>query len=196
MSTLFDYTAFIDELRELVTRAKAFSQNERSLNSEIFRRWQHETKELIHRINRLRYDIACGIEGRSFQVMSYGSISPREQQAKYDLDMNDTLTELELVISRFDKYGDPKVRRPSPGDAKSSLPDTEITTILPPLTVPDKVTIGWLATHVPVTWYITAVVGVVMIFGAGMTVASTKMGKTLIDWVTPISSSVKPASTP
>ena len=194
MSTTFDYTAFIDELRDLVTRAKGFNQSERRLESESFRRWQHETKELIHRINRLRYNVACDIQGRSFQVMAYGSISAREQQAKYDHDLSDTLAELELVISRFDKYGDPKAKPISRGSVEPAVPDALIPATPLPLTVPDKVTLGWLLTHVPVTWYATVIVGCVFIFGVGMTVASTKLGKTLVDWVTPSSSSVKPTN--
>ena len=195
MSKAFDYAGFIDELRELVVRAREFGQDERSLNSESFRRWRHETKELIHRINRLRYDIACDIEGRSFQVMAYASISAREQQAKFDHDMNDTVAELELVISRFDKYGDPKVKPASRDNVELAMPAAEISTTPLPLAVPDKVTIGWLLAHVPVTWYVTLAAACVVIFGAGMTVASTKLGKTLVEWVTPAPSSVKPTST-
>ncbi|WNC94389.1 hypothetical protein RI103_35030 [Paraburkholderia sp. FT54] len=190
MSTAFDYAAFIDELRELVVRAREFRPDERSLKSESFRRWRHETEELIHRINRLRYDIACGIEGRSFQVMAYGSISAREQQAKFDDDMNDTVAELELAIGRFDKYGDPKVK-PAARD-KDARPAAEVSTRPLPLAVPEKVTIGWLLAHVPVTWYVTLAAACVVIFGAGMTVASTKLGKALVEWVTPAPSTEKP----
>jgi hypothetical protein len=193
MSTAFDYAAFIDELRELVVRAREFRHDERSLNSESFRRWRHETEELIHRINRLRYDIACAIEGRSFQVMAYGSISAREQQAKFNDDMNDTVAELELVISRFDKYGDPKIKPAARGNVDDVKPTVEVSTTPLPLAVPDKVTIGWLLAHVPVTWYVTLAAACVVIFGAGMTVASTKLGTTLVEWVTPASSTAKPS---
>ncbi|WP_157658342.1 DUF4145 domain-containing protein [Burkholderia ubonensis] len=105
---MFDYSAFIGELRALVERGNEFSAGERHRDSESFRRWRHETEDLIHRINRLRYDINCGIGSRAFQVMSYGSVSEREQQMAFDKDFDDTLSELGLVIARFDKYGDPK----------------------------------------------------------------------------------------
>jgi hypothetical protein len=195
MSTPFDYAAFIAELRELVVRAKEFRQDERSPNSQSFRRWRHETEELIHRINRLRYDIACAIEGRSFQVMAYGSISAREQHERFDVDMNDTVAELELVISRFDKYGDPKVTPTARGDVEHAMLTAEVSATPSPLEAPDKVTVGWLLAHVPIAWYVTLGAACVVIFGAGMTVASTKLGKTIVEWVTPAPSAVKPPST-
>lgn len=181
MSTAFDYAAFIDELRDLVVRAKEFGQAERSVSSESFRRWRHETEELIHRVNRLRYDIACAIEGRSFQVMAYGSISAREQQEKFDVDMNDTVAELELVISRFDKYGDPGVMPIGRDNVEHATPETEVSAIQSSLAAPDKVTVGWVLAHVPITWYVILAAACAAIFGAGMTVASTKLGKTLVE---------------
>lgn len=114
---MFDYSAFIDELRALVERGNGFRTDERNCDSESFRRWRHETEDLIHRINRLRYDINCGIGSRAFQVMSYGSVSKQEQQIVFDKDFGDTLSELGLVIARFDKYGDPKKTSEKPVSA-------------------------------------------------------------------------------
>jgi hypothetical protein len=105
---MFDYAAFVEELRTLIVRGSALRVDERKLDSESFRRWRHETKDLIDRINRLRYDINCSIASRAFQVRSYSSVSAREQQQAFDRDFEDTLSELDLVVSRFDKYGDPK----------------------------------------------------------------------------------------
>lgn len=105
---MFDYAAFIEELRMLFARGKALRTDERNLDSEIFRRWRHETRDLIDRINRLRYDIKCSIETRAFQVLSYSSVSAKGQQQAFDRDFEDTLSELDLVVARFDKYGDPK----------------------------------------------------------------------------------------
>jgi len=192
MSTAFDYTAFIGELRELVVRAREFRRDENNLNSESFRRWRHETEELIHRINRLRYDIACAIEGRSFQVMAYGSISAREQEEKFDRDLSDTLAELELVISRFERYGDPKEKPPARVNVAQAVPVAAGPAIPEPLAAPEKVTIGWLLANVPVTWYLTLALSYAAIFGAGMTVASTKLGMTIVEWVTPAASAAKP----
>jgi len=192
MSTAFDYTAFIGELRELVVRAREFRRNENNLNSESFRRWRHETEELIHRINRLRYDIARAIEGRSFQVMAYGSISAREQEEKFDRDLSDTLAELELVISRFERYGDPKEKPPARVNVAQAAPVAAGAAIPEPLAAPEKVTIGWLLANVPVTWYLTLALSYAAIFGARMTVASTKLGMTIVEWVTPSASAAKP----
>lgn len=121
MAATFDYSAFIDELRLLVERAKAFGVNERHRESESFRKWRHEAEDLIGRINRLRYDINCGLPERAFRVMAYGSVSGREQQEAFDKDLSDTLNELELVIARFDRYGDPK-NRPA---TQAPTPQTE-----------------------------------------------------------------------
>ena len=186
MPTKFDYAAFIDELGGLVARARGFRADERSLAGDSFRRWLHETVDLIHRVNRLRYDVNCGIEGRSFQVMSYGSVSKREQQEKFDRDLEDTLAELDLVIDRFRKYGDPREKSgPSgqvaiPVESKSVGPE--------PLVAPEKVTISWLFSNVPVTWFVTLAASYCIVFGVGMTAASTKLGKAIVEWVTPAKS--------
>lgn len=125
--------------------------------------------------------------------MAYGSITAREQQAKFDLDLNDTLGEFELVMSRFEKYGDPKAKPAAATNGAQAVP--AVAAKSEPLTAPEKVTISWLLANVPVTWYLALVVSYVAAFGAGMTVASTKLGKTIVEWVTPAPSASKPAGT-
>lgn len=110
MATPFDYHAFIAELRGLIARAKVFGEPDRGAETAVFRRWHHEVGDLIDRVNRLRYDINTDFRSRAFRVMSYGASSRREQLEAFNRDLDDTLHELQVVVDRFERYGDPKAK--------------------------------------------------------------------------------------
>lgn|GEM_PF-6571630 len=180
----FDYTAFIDELKSLIERGRKFSDSDRNHNSQGYRAWRHEVLDLIHRVNRLRYDINCGIGGRQFQVMSYATTSAREQRQAFDRDLEDTLTELELVVSRFDKYGDPKAKAVAAPEPLNPAATAQAPTQPKSLAVPEKVTFAWLWTHVPLTLVGMLLVSYGIVFTTGFTAASTKVGRTIVSWFT------------
>jgi len=194
----FDYAAFIDELKPLIERGRKFDDSDRSHSSQTYRAWRLELLDLIHRVNRLRYDINCGVEGRWFQVMSYATTSAREQRQAFDRDLEDTLTELELVVSRFDKYGDPRAKSialAGPGNPAVTHPTPAKSETL---VAPEKVTFAWLWAHVPLKLFGMLLVSYGLVFSAGLTVASTKVGKTIISWFTsetvPTAAAERPSS--
>lgn len=96
------------------------------------------------------------------------------------------------MISRFERYGDPKEKPPARVNVAQAVPVAAGPAIPEPLAAPEKVTIGWLLANVPVTWYLTLALSYAAIFGVGMTVASTKLGMTIVEWVTPAASAAKP----
>jgi hypothetical protein len=102
----FDYAAFIDECRLLVQRAAAFTPIERSGYGVEFRRWRLELSDLLTQIRKSKYSPNIYVEGRSFHAGEDARDS--EDNAVFNVDLHDTLTELQLLIARFDKYGDPK----------------------------------------------------------------------------------------
>jgi hypothetical protein len=184
----FDYAAFVEELQTIVSIAKGFNEPDRHHDSRLFRQWRHEVEDLIVRVNRLRYDVNTQFRGRSFRAMNSSATFKMDQQA-FDRDLSDTLGELELVIARFQKYGDPKQDkiRPGPGllvvpelrtglKADSEIPlapqsNPEPTSKPEPLEWPakEKATLYWFLKHMP----ITAWIGLLTVLGAAYTAGLT-----------------------
>lgn len=200
--TTFDYAAFISELTVLVDQAKSFGAADRCHGSALFRNWRHEVEDLIARVNRKKYDVNCNLGARLFRVASYGSVSAKQQSERFERDLQDTLSELDLVISRYMKYGDPMAdMRPAMklvvqktiNDAQGALPAP-----LPdPLKVPEKVTLPWILHNVPVRmlWWalITAFFLIGGAFSLGIAAAGTKAGRAVLEMFTP---SEYPAAAP
>ncbi len=59
----------------------------------------------------------------------------------YNLDLQDTVNEIETTINHFDKYGDPKARKQVEAPPQR---DQE-------LEWPKKITLSWLFKHAPIT---------------------------------------------
>lgn len=104
----FDYAAFISDLEPLIEAGKKFDASECRHDSQVFKAWKHEVSDLIHRIERQRYSINTRLNERLFQVATYGHVTNEEQRSRFERDLGDTLHELDVVVSNFSKYGDPK----------------------------------------------------------------------------------------
>lgn len=107
-SNLFDYAAFIYELRALRDSYANPPLNHRNRESLTFKEWRHHVSDLIERMGKKGYDINCRISQRQFRVMSSGPTSPHLQQKTFDNAHAETMIELNTIISNFEKYGDPK----------------------------------------------------------------------------------------
>lgn len=168
---IFDYSAFIEELIPLVEQARAFQPMDSHAKSDVFRKWRHEVLDLVTRINRLRYNVNCTIEHRYFVVMGYGSYTERQQREQFDRDLKDTLVELDVVIDRFKKYGDPKAKDLTFGSplAKEVAPPAPAPE---PLKFPDKVTLHWLFQHLPLSAWVGLAIFVGGTFTFGVTVGN------------------------
>ena len=57
-----------------------------------------------------KYSVNCDIQNRTFDRFGGYSFTPKpaERMESYNRDIQDTLTELETIVTRYDKYGDPK----------------------------------------------------------------------------------------
>jgi hypothetical protein len=153
----FDYAAFINELSALRDSYANPPPNHRTHDSLGFKQWRHQVSDLIERIQVKGYDINCRIGGRQFRVMSYASISPREQQAAFDKAHTETMIELNTIISNFEKYGDPKATPPAPALGPSPHPDFAPKR---PLEWNKEATLSWYAKNTPAgtLWGFVAVV--------------------------------------
>jgi hypothetical protein len=181
---VFDYNAFINELKPLIEQAHEFDADDRHYSSDVFRRWRHEVEDLISRIRRLKYSVNCGLDGRNFYIEGYGSHSDREQRDCFDRSLKDTLVELEVVIDRYTKYGDPKAKPTppvaiaGPGSLTPSLTPEPISTIAPAMQAqapepaepkwPERVTLYWLFKHMPLSAWGTLGALVAGAFSAGL----------------------------
>lgn len=102
---MLKYSQFIGELRALLERGKTLYDLDGRHEDPGFQRWRHEVTDLIKRIEHEGYDTNCHIAERLFDV-EYGSYKGNPTPgriAAYNLDLQDTLNELEIIIGRFDK---------------------------------------------------------------------------------------------
>lgn len=169
----FDYRSFVHELSVLHNAFSDPPANHRSFDSPEFRRWRHEFGTLIDQIEVVGYEISCNLSRRQFRVLSmYGSVSQREQRDAFDRDLADTLVEIETIIKRYDKYGDPKAK------PAAVLGNGIETKNAQPLLPPDKVTWNWVREHVPLGWAIGVMLTLVSVsFGAGLGLGQSSLYK-------------------
>ncbi len=140
----FDYSAFISELDRLINVAAAFNQADMHYESESFRKWRHETSDIIHKVERLGYSINCNLVARQFHIFSYSGTSSREQTKKFQRDLTDTINELNYIVDDYKKYGAPLNRLERKVENKSNETSSDLSSGWP-----DKVTLAWLWKHMP-----------------------------------------------
>ena len=102
------------------------------------------------------------------------SPSKAERLATYNRDLRDTVTELETLVSHFDKYGDPKaepVAKPTPEPLQQAV----VASLQPRLQSPEKVTPAWLWQHATVTLWLQGVGLLAASFAAGIVVGQSAL---------------------
>ena len=136
---------------------------EQAASSASFRRWKLRLTDLLDNIERLGYDVRCGVAQRVFANM-YGSGSDKA----WVHHMTETQQELELIIENYEKYGEPPRARqgktswfgegqsPAKATAPPPLIASEIAAaaaIPQPLILPQQMTWDWLKKHMPISWW-------------------------------------------
>jgi hypothetical protein len=152
---MLTYRDFVEELRPLTAQAMEF-WGSLELNGGLeFRKWRHGVSDLIGRIEEAGYSVYCIIDTRQFDELGgYSHTSSLDERVDaFNRDLEDTITELETVISRFDKFGDPKA--PPQADAPT------------PLQMPEKVTAAWIWNNAPITlwWKLAGVAALIFVTG-------------------------------
>ncbi len=167
---MFTYTNFIDELKLLLESARLLRDLPQGREDQKFRRWIHEVKDLLQRIEAQKYRINHNIYTRKFDY--FGGYShnptPKERMTAYNQDLDDTLVELETIISYAEKYGDPKLSQPAKGNAK-----VEVAPESPQM--PDKITAAWLWHHSPISLWLQAMAVLGAVFMAGIAVGQSSL---------------------
>jgi len=114
------YSQFVDELRTLVDQARTLRDAREMHENPAFRKWRHEVTDLILLMEDAGYSINCSIVSRDFDERGSYTYDPssKERIAAFNRDLQDTVTELLTIISRFDKFGDPKSKVKTPQSLK------------------------------------------------------------------------------
>lgn len=155
---MLTYRDFVEELRPLAAQAMDFLGSLELSGGLEFRKWRHEVSDLIGRIEEVGYSVYCSVDTRQFDELGGYSYTPNldERVEAFNRDLEDTITELETVISRFDKFGDPKAPLQTNAPA--------------PLSMPEKVTAAWIWNNAPITlwWKLAGVAALVFVTGVAI----------------------------
>lgn len=114
-------------------------------------------------IEEAGYSVYCSIDTRQFDELGGYSYTPSlyERVEAFNRDLEDTITELETVISRFDKFGDPKA--PPQADVPATLK------------LPEKVTAAWIWNNAPINLWWKLVGVAALIFVTGIAVGQSSL---------------------
>jgi hypothetical protein len=169
---MLTYEDFINELRPLVVRGQALYDRPSRIKDPDFRRWNFEVIDLIDRTQSEKYAVNCSIASRSFA--SYGgSYTGSDKRAidAYNLDLKDTINELEILIQRCDVHGAPNPRTPKfaavptttePADKSPAAPIND-------LQPPKQLTLDWIWRHMPVSGWVYILGGLFTLLGIAFT---------------------------
>ena len=136
----FDYAAFVDALRELLTLPRISGGIDEPMHSQNhgFLLWKQRLVFLLEQIERQGYSAAIKIRGRSFDMPGF---TPRQSILEPDiLDRQnrwfqnasaETDAEISAVIYSFDKYGPPDASVPHAIENLTPAPDATATAVMP-----------------------------------------------------------------
>jgi hypothetical protein len=171
---MFTYTAFIEELRPLIQRADSLLDRPEMREDDDFRKWRHEVMDLISRIELRNYSINCQIAYRKFNELGLYSHLPSKtaRMVTYNRDIRDTITELQTLVTHFDKYGDSKAELAANPAFETTQQSVEGLFEKPKIGLqpPEKVTPAWLWEHAPVTLWLQGlgIVGASFLVGVSL----------------------------
>ena len=178
---MITYATFIEALPPLVRQAQALLTSTELADGVDFRRWRHDLRDLVQRIEAKGYSVNCGVGSRAFRIAALGGpISKERQRAWFLRELQDTVGELELLCSRHGQFGDPRAAEdPSPRG-----PST-------PLTSPEKVTLAWLWQHAPIRLWGSALFFLAVVFVSGVTLGQSKLYAELQAKLRPVAASAQ-----
>jgi hypothetical protein len=159
------YQDFIAEVRDLISDAEFICALSVDHHDGAFRAWRHKAESLVDEAKAHGYRLPgpFNSSSRTYRAMWRGAKKDDDVKA-LTKDLRDSMIELR------EKYGVPALQM---GSVQSPAP------IAAELPAPDKVTVVWLARHVPVGLWITAVVILLTVFLLGAAVGPTATGRAI-----------------
>jgi hypothetical protein len=136
-----EYNFFIQDLKKLLKEAHNLIDAANYDENHSFRKWRFQVTELVDRIKSEGFYIVCDIKSRSFGNIN--STVRENQQKQYNMELQDTITEVETIISNHKRYGPPKKIT-----KKQDIKDIK------ELDWPQKITLYWLFRHAPISLWI------------------------------------------
>ena len=130
------YADVIDEIRRLVEEAKGLRSSRQMHMDPDFRRWRHELETLLAQASA-QFPLPGQVR---VHVRRFGQsdriLTDDELFEMYRLEMDDTIIELETIVTAYKRFGEPE--RPNRSDSK-------------PREWPTKITLGWLFQNAPLS---------------------------------------------
>ncbi len=167
-SLIMEYKDFINELKVLSEEAKDLLNAEEYHVNPGFRKWRLKLTDLIGRINKYGYRFVCNVDKRTFG----GALPTENLKIKFfNMELQDTINELELIIDNFRKYGPPKTEKIISKNTKE-------------LEWPDKITLNWLHKHAPISLWIKLVSILIAGFLFGITIGQSAFFKEIKEKIT------------
>lgn len=109
---MLTYAQFIDEIKPLRAQIEGLRQEPGLANSVAFKKSSHALLMLVRAVKSMGYrSTGCYIEGRIFT--QHNPWSSRDAATYFNAELDDTVVELDDLISHFEKYGDPKPLPPA-----------------------------------------------------------------------------------
>jgi hypothetical protein len=166
---MITYRGFIGELKPLVAEARGLSDAERFHEDPRFRKWRNSVTQLLAQIDAQNYQIKCQIKRRQFGA--YYTENPAAMSAAYEMELQDTINELEFIIGNFENHGEPP---------KGTLPKDGAQ-----LEWPAKITLAWLFRHAPWGVWTGLVALLVAAFLLGTQIGQSKLYRQFVDALQP-----------
>jgi len=140
------YDDFINEIKGLHTEALTLFDKEEIHSNSDFRNWKHKLTASIDLIEDQGYTIKCDIGSRLFTNLSQ---NPSSRLKHYNMELQDTINELDTIIKYYNNYGSPKINSKEKSNNELKWPKT--------------VTLSWLFKHAPIGFWVGAIS---LLFGA------------------------------
>jgi hypothetical protein len=167
----FNYACFIDEIQAAIKEAKNIDKKNFHYQDQFFKSWKHRVLDLIDEIEKQEYEINCNLRGRVFHSLAYTS-TPLDDKNCFEKHLTETIDELNLIVEKFKKYGDPKIRH-HVISANEKVQQVKLTS-------PEKITLKWLWEHLSVTWWFKIIFVFFATFSAGITIGTTDFAKSFL----------------
>lgn len=150
------YANFILELKRLTDEAKRLRFSREMHQDPAFRRWRHELETAVSQAGNAGFQLPgeVRVQARSFGGLD-GVVGDDQGFAMYQREIEDTVIELETIISAYYKFGEPKQRMTPASMAREWEP---------------RITLAWLARNAPPTFWIFLASALIAAFAIGVLV--------------------------
>lgn len=166
------YDDFIAEVRELISEAEFVHVLSVDHQDGSFREWRHKAESLVAEATAQGYRLPGPFKSASRSYMARWSGATQSDDVKaLEKDLRDSMIELRYLVSSFEKFGPPALQLAV--TQASSLAAVE-------LAVPERVTVVWLARHVPIGLWLTAGGILVAAFLLGAAAGQTGAGRAIV----------------